>query len=54
MCLGKAPSCGVHNILIRHAPARGAVRGLSWYAKGCHACDALADQYGEPILDVDE
>jgi len=44
----------VHNLLIRHTPARGAVHGLSWYAKGCHACDALADQFGEPSLDVNE
>ena len=49
MCLGKAPGCGVHSLLGgRHIPARGKVHGQSWYLRGCHACDALADEYGPP------
>jgi hypothetical protein len=51
MCLGKAPSCGVHSLLgERHRRARGKVHGQNWYAPGCHACDALADEYGVPTL----
>ena len=55
MCSGKAPSCGVHSLFIRHyVPLRApAVHGFDWYAPGCHACDALADEYGAPeALDV--
>lgn len=48
MCLVKAPSCGVHSLLgERHRYNPDApVMGLRWYAKGCHACDALVDQFG--------
>lgn len=50
MCRGEAPSCGVHSLFIRHyVPLRApAVHGFDWYAPGCHACDALSDEFGTP------
>jgi hypothetical protein len=51
MCLGVKPGCGVHSLLGgRHLPARGRVRGQDYYLEGCHACDALADEHGRPVL----
>jgi hypothetical protein len=48
MCLGVKPSCGVHSLLIHHdLIVMPPVVGLRTYAKGCHACDALVDEFGE-------
>lgn len=48
MCRGRAPSCGVHSLLIYHdIVVMPPVVGLRTYAKGCHACDAFVDEFGE-------
>jgi hypothetical protein len=56
MCRGVKPSCGVHSLFIHHdLIVMPPVVGLRTYAKGCHACDALVDEFGEVIgstLDV--
>lgn len=59
MCRGKAPSCGVHSLLIpHHQPAVCvSIAGFQWgYAKGCHACAALVEECGGlvPIMPWEE
>lgn len=50
MCNGKKPSCGVHSLLRLHYPVAVGpnIRGFDMYGSGCHACDALADEFGRP------